>query len=241
MGLEPKTAQMAVFAVLVVVCFHSALAQTQYCYNKYRFPCVHGTCEPVSQNSDREQCKCSPGYTGTSCNIPINPCSVAPCLNGGNCTVSRNATGNNYGRYTCKCPTGYAGDACEIDIELACDNIECPENSECQYGERETYERNDDSDGPDFYCACVPGYIQASSYEDYSRCLPIDPCLSSPCQNNGNCTTLTNGTTSYRNRFVRGTYLCTCPTGFTGRNCQSSTNACASNPCRRPNTVIRNR
>jgi len=30
---------------------------------------------------------------------------------------------------------------------------------------------------------------------------------------------------------LNGSYLCTCPTGYTGVNCETTVNPCASSPC----------
>ncbi|XP_041918586.1 slit homolog 2 protein-like [Alosa sapidissima] len=50
-----------------------------------------------------------------------------------------------------------------------------------------------------------------------SKCAP---CLASPCQNNATCVSDANGS-----------YHCTCPFGFKGRNCEIPLNACLSLPC----------
>ncbi|XP_065061722.1 MAM and LDL-receptor class A domain-containing protein 1-like isoform X22 [Rhopilema esculentum] len=47
----------------------------------------------------------------------------------------------------------------------------------------------------------------------------VDPCASNPCQNGGSCSN------------SGGSYMCVCPSGFTGLNCETTVNACASNPC----------
>uniref|UniRef100_A0A8C9FYR0 Delta/notch like EGF repeat containing n=1 Tax=Pavo cristatus TaxID=9049 RepID=A0A8C9FYR0_PAVCR len=47
----------------------------------------------------------------------------------------------------------------------------------------------------------------------------IDPCASSPCQNNGTC---------YADRLV---YSCSCSSGFTGPTCAQLIDFCALNPC----------
>jgi Notch-like protein len=49
----------------------------------------------------------------------------------------------------------------------------------------------------------------------------IDECLSSPCENNGNCTDGDNR------------YICACKDGFMGDNCETSTNddECDVSPC----------
>lgn len=53
----------------------------------------------------------------------------------------------------------------------------------------------------------------------------INPCSSSPCQNNGKC-----GYSAY------SSYYCICESGYTGKNCEispyaSSFNPCSSSPC----------
>uniref|UniRef100_A0A4W4FWX0 Slit homolog 3 (Drosophila) n=1 Tax=Electrophorus electricus TaxID=8005 RepID=A0A4W4FWX0_ELEEL len=50
-----------------------------------------------------------------------------------------------------------------------------------------------------------------------SKCAP---CLASPCQNNGTCV-----------GDVTGSYRCSCPFGYKGRNCEIVMNACLSQPC----------
>ncbi|XP_052791374.1 collagen alpha-1(XII) chain-like [Mya arenaria] len=58
-------------------------------------PCQHGgTC--VSHNN----CACTTGYTGSSCNSPI---CTAPCQNGGSCVAPD----------TCTCPPTHVGPVCE--------------------------------------------------------------------------------------------------------------------------------
>ncbi|WAQ94324.1 NOTCH-like protein [Mya arenaria] len=50
----------------------------------------------------------------------------------------------------------------------------------------------------------------------------VDVCASNPCLNNGTCE-VTN--------IFYVTYVCTCPPGFTGTNCQININECLSNKC----------
>ncbi|CAB1338497.1 unnamed protein product, partial [Coregonus sp. 'balchen'] len=47
-----------------------------------------------------------------------------------------------------------------------------------------------------------------------------NPCLSSPCVNQGIC-----------HSDLAEIYRCSCPPGFKGRNCETSLNVCVSNPC----------
>lgn len=65
-----------------------------------------------------------------------------------------------------------------------------------------------------FQCICPPGYTGLNCANI------INPCASSPCQNNGQCISL--GTQ----------FLCACPLGFNGTLCEIPINPCASNPCK---------
>ncbi|KAF2975356.1 hypothetical protein EK904_000213 [Melospiza melodia maxima] len=47
-----------------------------------------------------------------------------------------------------------------------------------------------------------------------------NPCLSSPCQNQGTC-----------HNDPLGSYRCTCPAGYKGRDCEVPLGGCSSNPC----------
>merc|ERR1712008_30136 len=47
----------------------------------------------------------------------------------------------------------------------------------------------------------------------------INECHTNPCQHSGTCQDLTIG------------YLCHCPPGTTGKNCETDVNECLNNPC----------
>ena len=49
--------------------------------------------------------------------------------------------------------------------------------------------------------------------------IDVDNCLSSPCQNGGEC------------HDIEAEFFCNCPDGFTGDRCETGIDACASNPC----------
>ena len=65
-----------------------------------------------------------------------------------------------------------------------------------------------------FACACFPGFT-GDDCGDGS----YDFCFSSPCQNEGNCTSGSNG------------FTCDCPTDVSGETCQTKARFCDSNPC----------
>ncbi|XP_036403919.1 slit homolog 3 protein [Megalops cyprinoides] len=62
--------------------------------------------------------------------------------------------------------------------------------------------------------------FQCKGPVDLSLMSKCAPCLANPCQNNGTCVS-----------DVSGTYQCTCPFGYKGRNCEIAINACISFPC----------
>ena len=71
-------------------------------------PCMFGTCSPSPGGF---QCTCQPGYAGQRCNMAVDPCSSAPCRNGGTCAVIGG------GQVLCLCPTGFTGDNCQNELE----------------------------------------------------------------------------------------------------------------------------
>ena len=55
-------------------------------------------------------CSCPPTHIGWRCDIPVDPCAVHPCMNGGECTGTPNST-----HYMCRCPPGFGGHDCEVE------------------------------------------------------------------------------------------------------------------------------
>ncbi|XP_012062648.1 PREDICTED: cubilin [Atta cephalotes] len=76
-------------------------------------PCVHGTCVPNGANGFT--CRCNSGYSGLTCNVPIDPCTPNPCRNSGICTVLN-------GQATCQCTTSFTGSRCEMPRQ-ACGGV----------------------------------------------------------------------------------------------------------------------
>ncbi|KAK0398713.1 hypothetical protein QR680_002721 [Steinernema hermaphroditum] len=72
-----------------------------------------------------------------------------------------------------------------------------------------------------FYCECPRGFTSADITQ--GRCdRRLDLCFSSPCQNNGTCTSLEND------------YKCDCPREYTGQNCEQSifVDTCIPSTCK---------
>ncbi|RWS11455.1 cubilin-like protein, partial [Dinothrombium tinctorium] len=74
-------------------------------------PCVHGTCIPSSDKSQAFTCQCSPGYSGTLCDVDINDCKNNPCKNGGTCIDQQNG-------FLCVCSSEWQGITCEETREV---------------------------------------------------------------------------------------------------------------------------
>ncbi|RZC32589.1 cubilin, partial [Asbolus verrucosus] len=137
-------------------------------------------------------------------------CSVNPmvqCVN----TLGSRICGN--------CPAGYTGDGVSCSYEGACNvnNGGCHRLATC---------RNNPRISTTFVeCVCPAGYI--GSGVGPNGCIrslqPIGPCAPNPCRH-GICRP--NGTD----------YTCDCYRRYTGRNCESFKNLCASNPCQNGGT-----
>ncbi|EZA59389.1 Cubilin [Ooceraea biroi] len=67
-------------------------------------PCVYGRCTPTGENGFT--CTCNPGYSGTTCNVRVDPCSPNPCRNNGVCQILD-------GQVTCQCRPSFTGSRCE--------------------------------------------------------------------------------------------------------------------------------
>ncbi|RXN10513.1 eyes shut-like protein [Labeo rohita] len=157
-------------------------------------------------------------------------CGTLPCLNGGICIVQN-------GQYHCRCRQGFSGKNCEEIIDF-CKllSINCLNEGLC-LSLVGGYNVSTALKSLDIKIAVkgakkelvykshqlptdvnVSQDMQASTYCERKRLL----CDSNPCWNDGRCEETANG------------YVCTCPGGFTGLNCETTTEAdsyCKSNGC----------
>ncbi|XP_042313279.1 protein eyes shut homolog [Sceloporus undulatus] len=184
----------------------------------------------------RESSEGQSGVTGNQCEVDIDECTSAPCLNNGSCVDDINF-------YKCYCRRGFLGINCEINAD------ECL-STPCHHGRC-----IDLIDG--YRCHCEAGWTS-------SRCeIDINECESAPCLNGGSCQDLVNAfecicLSGYTGEFcevdidvcaepllnsslcfnggkcVDGpgrTFYCRCPDGFSGHFCEININECNSSPC----------
>uniref|UniRef100_A0A0R3RGL5 EGF-like domain-containing protein n=1 Tax=Elaeophora elaphi TaxID=1147741 RepID=A0A0R3RGL5_9BILA len=156
---------------------------------------IHSECRALSYGyKGKFVCNCAAGWTGKYCTELIDLCINAHCISGSTC-ITRPEVSGDIG-YVCICPPNKAGTFCNESVDY-CEPVNpCLHGGICQ--------RKDDG----YICHCKPGY--RGDYCQHNLCSP------NPCQNNGNCTTLS-----------LTTYRCTCPQYYEGVNCTVVTNACA--------------
>ena len=150
-------------------------------------------------------CECPVGLDGPLCNHDMHECDPNPCQNGASCQESNINPLIELGEYTCDCLPGYTGTNCEEDIN-ECDPDPCQNGASCIDGIN------------DFTCNCSDtGYDGKICNHDIHECEP------NPCQNGGGCTE-----SNFANVNI-GEYVCECPTGYSGINCEVNTNECQNN------------
>eukprot|EP00117_Sycon_ciliatum_P037554 scpid32913/ scgid6063/ Fibropellin-1; Epidermal growth factor-related protein 1; Fibropellin-I; SpEGF I; UEGF-1 len=149
----------------------------------------------------------------------INECAPRPCLNGGTCLDQVN-------NYTCICLFSYTGVNCETVLECSppptIDNgvVTSPERPillgssasyECDAG----FSLAGRSDIPCILVGISPEWLYPPP-----ECNDINECEPNPCLNGGQCQDLVND------------FVCRCPPGYTGKNCETDIDDCApNNPC----------
>ncbi|KAG7274990.1 hypothetical protein CRUP_001083 [Coryphaenoides rupestris] len=182
----------------------------------------HFTC------GERGEIVCDAGWKGQYCTEPIclpgcdeehgfylNYCTHhRPCLNGATCSNT------GQGSYTCSCRPGFSGLSCEVEVN------ECSGNP-CRNGASCTDQENT------YRCSCPPGF--------YGRNCELSAmtCADGPCFNGGRCSDNPDGGLTSDPPAPAGahcvdlvnSYLCQCPEGFSGMNCDLAGDECSAYPC----------
>jgi len=174
-----------------------------------------------------------------TCNMDVDECAAAPCVNGGVCSDSTSLPDPDsldtfvpvpIDAYRCDCPTGYAGTNCAEDVD-ECSPDPCLNDAPCS-------ESSTDGSVPlgEFKCACTCGFADgacdyAPVHPDYvEQCdssitgvvpgaggscgVNVDWCSGNTCQNNADCVE------------VDCAYECSCQAGYEGVDCETPTDPC---------------
>uniref|UniRef100_A0A2K6FUK4 Delta/notch like EGF repeat containing n=1 Tax=Propithecus coquereli TaxID=379532 RepID=A0A2K6FUK4_PROCO len=135
----------------------------------------------------------------STCVLGESHASDLECSGKGKCTSKPSEA-----TFSCTCEDQYVGTFCE-EYD-ACQRKPCYNNASC-------IDANEKQDGSNFTCVCLAGYFGSACEEK------VDPCASSPCQNNGTC-------------YADGVHFtCSCSPGFTGPACAQLVDFCALSPC----------
>uniref|UniRef100_A0A1I8HGX7 Delta-like protein n=1 Tax=Macrostomum lignano TaxID=282301 RepID=A0A1I8HGX7_9PLAT len=182
------------------------------------------------------RCRCPAGWFGDRCASRANPCQSRPCANSALCRPAPEL--GELQLRLLDADGGFSGPLSLDDID------ECQAAGRC------------DSDGTQrclntvgsFKCVCKPGFVGEHCDRRADRCAsvvclnggwcdpadgscrcqpefdgfdcfrPRDNCFPSPCLNGGQCRTLVDA------------YVCTCPPGYGGLDCEK-VNACSNSSC----------
>ena len=212
-------------------------------------PCQNGYCTEITNGDgiiDSYTCTCPTGYSGDNCEIDTDECDPDPCQNGANCTESGSNASVAIGEHHCDCLDGFEGFACHISVPC--------EASPCQNGA--TCSENITS----FSRGIVTHQMTCPDLGNGYRGLTIDECANVPntlsldilgdglgdhtygaCAFNGQGGNLIGITDESRPSlcfFATCTcllpvveYICDCPPGFTGIDCETDTDECDPDPC----------
>ncbi|KAI3383429.1 hypothetical protein SNEBB_005763 [Seison nebaliae] len=175
-------------------------------------------------------CECNKRYTGKFCQNIIDPCNSLPCANGGACMSSSDSSS-----FRCICPSLYTGALCVQRVDICANFAPCDQSATCQMRS---------------------GSLKCECLSDAACQLPSNLCIGQPCLNGGFCIDRVNDFECFcTNRFtgrkcetkieicqinscpstnrciekIDGTYICVCPNGKIGPNCQTDTISCLNN------------
>ena len=162
---------------------------------------------------DGYRCACPAGFFGVNCETDRNECLSQPCQNGANCTVS---TKHNHLPLRHKSLPAFEMHKLVWLLFGNC-FIGC-----CQWIRVHMCGR----------------LYRHQLWNKYQRLWgwPLCPwhLYGEPVQAHAHACTLLLCYSILQDGVT--TYICTCPAGWTGRNCQTSINNCASNPCQNGGT-----
>ena len=245
----------------VCVCENPAVFTGDDCEINGYNNCAENECGDSSTCIDGDgghSCKCFPGYVGAQCTTLADVCATKPCMNGGDCTNSKDANGNNNGAHACGCRDGFDGDNCAENVD-ECSQVSapCTGNGRCVDGdnaytcdcnagfsgktcelnkERCSFQRCSnrgdcaDASGEEHYtCTCYEGFGGTDCENDI-----LDHCAGVECLNGGTCKDMGRKPDAMKRdgSTPRRQYRCECATGFGGESCADDlTDDCAGQNC----------
>ncbi|KAK2854176.1 hypothetical protein Q5P01_006837 [Channa striata] len=121
--------------------------------------------------------------------------------------------------WQCNCQEGWGGLFCNQDLNYCTHHKPCLNGATCTNTGQGSYT-----------CSCLPGFTGASCETR------VDKCSGSPCRNGGSCTVSIKGAECVD---LVNSFLCQCPEGFFGPNCEDSSSVsanCLSFPCQNGGT-----
>ncbi|KAL0896197.1 hypothetical protein ABMA27_012140 [Loxostege sticticalis] len=185
-------------------------------------------------------CLCPEGFDGEMCEHDIDECQSAPCLNGGTCS-------DHAGGYSCACAAEWRGPRCSTPRDRTCAHRPCaPHAVACRDVPP------DPPTGNNYTCVCAEGFEGVHCEAAFCD---VTPCQHGRCQVDNNsalcvceegysgrlcekerdsCAELGAGAAClHGGRCIHQrrsrTHRCDCTgTGWTGANCETDVDECAS-------------
>ena len=214
-------------------------------------PCLHsGTCTESRGDSHISTwmyvCACAPGWHGVNCNVDYDECNSGPCTNGAMCTDSTNNAAISIDAFRCACLAGWANGFCanSVDEETGkvlsgflaykkgSSNVEsCRISTGSKFCRISSYKKQCQVTAKHAHTASPNGSHFAGICNG-----DVNECASTPCQHGGKC----HDSTSDSNIAI-DVYLCVCPTGASGWDCEVDTDECGSQPCQNGATCMDSR
>lgn len=164
--------------------------------------CDHGSCNKPFE------CICDEGWGGPYCSLDLNYCTHhKPCKNG-------TCYNHGQGGYKCECYPGFEGTNCDVPIK-DCSTNPCQNGAKCTTINSTSSSSYGGGGESNFECECLTGFSgrYCEKPKVYLRC------STSPCRNGGTCVDGPSG------------YMCICPYGYEGIDCQVKKTHCDQEPC----------
>lgn len=193
-------------------------------------------------------CECTPGYTGSNCEIKRNECESSPCGPHGKCIDLVN-------EFRCVCLPGYTGHTCEENIDECALYSPCAPNTKCydlvpdyqsilsknndkkliaSMSESQRFDLMEKTSLDGYYCDCneLNEHLFRTSgnhdtvYAGQNCTIKLNACesLKHLCKHDSVCKSTIMHTQSSSNRtIVQQDIMCLCKPGFTGKYCDLTT------------------